>query len=253
MIRPNRRCRDNAIKYCRANARRPRIAKFTRKFEHGNIWDAGIPRVLRCVAMKLSDGSIFSKLLALASSGSEDALGQLLHSYRSYLKLLARIPVHNMGSAVDASDIVQEVCLRAYRSFRQFRGTQEIELTAWLRRILANCLIDHHRKHHSQAQRQRDAHSLTQALDQSSLQWSARLVGAGLAPGDQAEQREAMVLLAEAIDRLPADYREAIILRQLEELPTAEVARRMGRTAESVRKLWARGLVQLRQELRGLS
>jgi hypothetical protein len=49
------------------------------------------------------------------------------------------------------------------------------------------------------------------------------------------------VILAEALDRLPPDYREVIVLRQWEELPFNEVARRMGRSVDSVQKLWIRG------------
>jgi RNA polymerase sigma-70 factor (ECF subfamily) len=51
------------------------------------------------------------------------------------------------------------------------------------------------------------------------------------------------------LGRLPGDYREVIILRYLEGLPLADVAARMGRSVESVRKLWTRGLVQLRRTL----
>ena len=61
-------------------------------------------------------------------------------------------------------------------------------------------------------------------------------------PSQQAARREQAVLLAEALARLPEDYREVIILRHLEGLTFPEVAERMGRTVDSVKKLWARGL-----------
>jgi RNA polymerase sigma-70 factor (ECF subfamily) len=48
---------------------------------------------------------------------------------------------------------------------------------------------------------------------------------------------------------LPADYREVIILRHLEELTFPEVAARMGRSLDSVEKLWARALPRLRRAL----
>jgi RNA polymerase sigma-70 factor (ECF subfamily) len=54
--------------------------------------------------------------------------------------------------------------------------------------------------------------------------------------------------LAEVLARLPADYREVIILRNIEELPFKEVAERMGRGEGAVRMLWMRALTQLRQE-----
>jgi RNA polymerase sigma-70 factor (ECF subfamily) len=63
-------------------------------------------------------------------------------------------------------------------------------------------------------------------------------------------QREQGVLLAEALARLPADYREVVVLRHLEELEFPEVARRMGRSVGSVKKLWVRALGSLRRLLR---
>jgi RNA polymerase sigma factor (sigma-70 family) len=53
--------------------------------------------------------------------------------------------------------------------------------------------------------------------------------------------------------RLPDDFREVIVLRNVEELPHEEVARRMGRSPGAVRMLWVRALARLRQELDSLS
>jgi RNA polymerase sigma-70 factor (ECF subfamily) len=54
------------------------------------------------------------------------------------------------------------------------------------------------------------------------------------------------VLLADIIKSLPAAYGEVIILRHLEGLPLAAVAARMGRSVDSVKKLWVRGIARLR-------
>jgi len=54
------------------------------------------------------------------------------------------------------------------------------------------------------------------------------------------------VLLADALERLPEDYREVIVLRNLQGLSFPEVAERMGRSVGSVEKLWMRGLARLR-------
>jgi RNA polymerase sigma-70 factor (ECF subfamily) len=59
-------------------------------------------------------------------------------------------------------------------------------------------------------------------------------------------RREQRVILADALAKLPDEYREAVVLRFLEGLSFAEVAARMGRSVDSVRKLWTRGLAQLR-------
>jgi RNA polymerase sigma-70 factor (ECF subfamily) len=59
-------------------------------------------------------------------------------------------------------------------------------------------------------------------------------------------------LLADALERLPESYREVLILHHLEELPFPEVARRMGKSVDSVEKLWARALARLRRALEGV-
>ena len=64
-----------------------------------------------------------------------------------------------------------------------------------------------------------------------------------------AHRREQSLLLAEALERLAADYREVIILRHIESLSFAETAERMGRSVDSVEKLWVRALAKLRKEM----
>ena len=68
-------------------------------------------------------------------------------------------------------------------------------------------------------------------------------------PSQRVVRREQAVLLADALEQLPADYREVIILSHLEELSFPEVARRMGRTIDSVKNVWARALAKLRRSL----
>jgi RNA polymerase sigma-70 factor (ECF subfamily) len=55
--------------------------------------------------------------------------------------------------------------------------------------------------------------------------------------------------VAEALARLPDDYREVIVLRHLEELTFPEVAARLQRTVDSVQKVWVRALAKLRQSM----
>ena len=66
-------------------------------------------------------------------------------------------------------------------------------------------------------------------------------------PSQQAARREQSVLLANALAKLPPDYRETLVLRHLQGLTFPEISRRMGRSQDSVEKLWVRGLARLRQ------
>ena len=91
--------------------------------------------------------------------------------------------------------------------------------------------------------------SLEQSLAESSGRLGSLLAASGTSPSQQAARHEQEVLLAAALARLPDDYREVVILRNLEGLSHEEVARRMDRSAGAVRMLWVRALTRLREEL----
>jgi RNA polymerase sigma-70 factor (ECF subfamily) len=191
------------------------------------------------------------QLLRLAQGGDAGARGQLLEMYRHYLTLLARVQIgRRLQGKVDASDVVQEAFLKAHRDFGQFRGGSEGEWVSWLRQILALNLAQLVR-HYCGTQRRdvRLERQLAAELDQSSRVLDRGLAAPQSSPSEQAARREQAVLLANALGRLPADYREVIILSHLERLPFPEVARRMGRTVDSVKHLWARALDRLRRLL----
>jgi RNA polymerase sigma-70 factor (ECF subfamily) len=90
---------------------------------------------------------------------------------------------------------------------------------------------------------------LEDSLDRSSDVLDGGFVAAESTPSNCAARRERAVQVAEALDRLPVHYREVVVLRHLEGLKFEEIARRMERSVDSVKKLWARSLAQLRDQL----
>jgi RNA polymerase sigma-70 factor (ECF subfamily) len=190
-------------------------------------------------------------LLTAARQDGEPALGRLLERYRAYLGLLARAQIgRHLRSRADSSDVVQETFLAAHRDFAKFRGTSEAEFVAWLRNILAARLADLVRRHlKAKARDARLEKRLAGDLDRSSQALAFALAARGPSPSQEAARRELGVLLADAIKALPADYGEVIVLRHLEGLSFAEVAARMGRSVDSVEKLWVRALARLRHRL----
>ena len=55
--------------------------------------------------------------------------------------------------------------------------------------------------------------------------------------------------LAEALEQLPADYREILLLRHFQGVTFPAIARRLGKSLDSVKNMWLRGLAQLRRAL----
>jgi RNA polymerase sigma-70 factor, ECF subfamily len=192
-------------------------------------------------------------LLERARAGDTDAFGQLLSQYHNYLRLMARALVGaTLKLQLDSSDLVQEAFLEAHRDFMQFEGSTEAELLAWLRRILARNLADGARYQKAALRDHRRQQSLESLLEQSSLSVQEALAAAAPTASAVAAQRERAVLLADALESLPADYREVVILRNLEGLKFGEVATRMGRTSGAVRMLWARAIERLSEALEDL-
>ena len=194
-------------------------------------------------------------LLGLARGGDEVALGRLLESYSNYLTLLARVQIgRRIQGKVDAGDVVQEVFLEVHRQFEHFRGTTEAEFVAWLRKILAGQLALTLRRYLGTKGRDVNLErELGAQLDQSSQAMDGGFVASTSTPSQHVSKREQAVLLADALGKLPPDYREVIVLRHLEALPFAEVAGRMGRSEDSVQKLWVRALANLRRSMDGVS
>jgi RNA polymerase sigma-70 factor, ECF subfamily len=187
----------------------------------------------------------------LRESGSDSHGLVDLERYRSWLGLLARLQVEpRFRAKFDPSDIVQQTMLEAVQDWPKFRGSTEAELAAWLRQILAHVLLHEMRRFGGAQRRDVDREvSLEQALAESSRRLGEALASPGSSPSERASRQELELRLADALARLPADYAEVILLRNVEGLSHDEIAERMGRGVGAVRMLWVRALARLRREL----
>lgn len=193
-------------------------------------------------------------LILAARKGQRDALGALLDLYRNYVSLLARTQIDSgLAARVSPSDVVQETMFEACRDFAQFRGQSEGEFIGWLRGILVSTLarlIEHHIKTQKRTiGREVSIDDCRREVDRSAMRLENAFAGAWSSPSAQASRRERAAILADQLTGLPPDYREVIVLRNLEGLSFEEVACRMGRTAGAVRVLWVRAVERLRNEL----
>jgi RNA polymerase sigma-70 factor (ECF subfamily) len=187
-------------------------------------------------------------LLILAKAGYGPALVRLLDRYRDPLTEQARSQVgRRLRVKLDVEDLLQEVSLEAFRDIGKFRGSTEGEFLCWLRKILDSILLNQVRHYFGTARRDlRRERRIAADPEDSSRGREGDLVAPHTSPTQQAARRERASLLAEAIETLPGTYREVIVLRHLEGLSFPEVARRMGRTEDSIKNMWVRALHRLR-------
>ena len=183
-------------------------------------------------------------------AGDTKAVAEL-ERYRSWLGLLARLQVEpRFRAKFDPSDIVQQTMLEAVRDWprvsRRHRGRAGgLAAADPGSRVAAR---------DAPLRRRRAARCRPRGLARAS---AGRVVastgrcarGPGSSPSEQAGRHELELRLADALARLPADYAEIILLRNVEGLSHEEAARRMGRGVGAVQMLWVRALARLRQEL----
>lgn len=197
-----------------------------------------------------SDNSQLANWLALARQGDESARNQLFAACRSYVAVIARVQLHRrLQAKVDPSDLVQQSLLEAHRGFDDFRGQTPQDWLAWLKHVVQHNAVDADKHYRGAARRDlRREHNPTPVDGSASrAPWSP--VDPSPSPSQFVLQSERELGLAAAIERLPDDYRQVILLRNVERLPFDEVARRMDRTRGACQMLWARAVEQLRSIL----
>jgi len=195
------------------------------------------------------DSSEFADLIAAARSGSDEAIGELIENCRGYLLVVANQDLdHGLRGKIGASDIVQETMMSAQIAISDFRGESYDEFVGWLRSILVNDLRETRRKFRGTEKRQVDRELPLVGDSQVGVPLS-ELVEQLATPGSQAIAKEEARALTDAMDRLSDEYRQVLELRHWQQLSFVDVGQQMGRSADAARKLWARAILVLQQEL----
>src|SRR5262245_10200320 len=187
--------------------------------------------------------------LPAARAGSREALGRVLESARQYLVSIARQELDpDLRAKNSPSDLVQETFVEAQCAFGHFQGDTEAELLAWLRQLLLH-RAGKLRRHYRDTQKRRLAREVALGGDSTSNGPADGLAANMLSPSGQAMEHEQDQALQAALGRLPDDYRRVICLRYQEQLPFEEIGRLLQRSPDAARKLWARAVERLHEEL----
>ncbi len=187
------------------------------------------------------------ELIGAARRGEKEQLGQLLQFYFNYLTVLASTQLDNrLRRRLNPSDLVQETMLAAHRDFVAFRGTTPQEFVAWLRQILINVLhgaiARHVKAGKRDIRREISIDEIGQGLDRSAANLASLLPSPVSNPSGKVHAQERAAELADHLALLRPDYREVIVLRNLQGLSFEEIATQMERSAGAVRMLWLRAI-----------
>jgi RNA polymerase sigma-70 factor (ECF subfamily) len=188
-------------------------------------------------AAKLLATSEGAELVRRCRAGDGAAWEEIVQNYSRRIYNLA----YRFTSRADtAEDLTQEVFIRVYRSLDQYNPKQG-DLQNWLMRLARNLIIDDYRK------RQR-APQDEAADDLEDHQYHLR--AAGNTVQREMERRELGVQVQAGIDKLSADLRTCVILRDIEELSYQEIVDLLEIPEGTVKSRINRGRIELAKILR---
>ncbi|MCI0463304.1 MAG: sigma-70 family RNA polymerase sigma factor [Gemmataceae bacterium] len=173
-----------------------------------------------------------------------------LERFRSYLLLLARARLDaRLRGKLDSSDLVQQTLLEAHQALPSFQMRSVAEQAAWLRQILARNLANAVRDLGRAKRDLARERSLQALLDESASRLEGWLAAEQSSPSQQAERHEQALRVAEALETLPDNQKEAVLLRYWEDLALAAIGQRMNLSTAAVTGLLQRGLRNLKKRL----
>jgi RNA polymerase sigma-70 factor (ECF subfamily) len=186
-------------------------------------------------------------LLEQAKSGNGEALSRLFEKHRRRLAVLVYYKLGSRSRAfTDEEDVVQEVCLRAFRDIDRFSYQSRGSFFRWLSTIADHVIIDRIRY------QDRDCRAGEEIRFRSESNPLGPEPADTKTPSRLLAHREAMERLLERLNALPEDYRQAILMAKIEGLSTVEMSGRLGKSREAVALLVYRAVKRFR-ELSGAS
>jgi RNA polymerase sigma-70 factor, ECF subfamily len=176
-----------------------------------------------------------------------DAVNRALGEYRAYLETLTCIHIDpRLRSEFSVSDLIQNTLLEAWRDLERIQALDADGRKRWLRKVLVHNLIDAVDRAQAGKRDARLKQSLDAAAQESSSRLQHWLAGEDTSPSEALVRFEEELRLVEALSKLDARQREAIILQYFHKCKYAEIGELMGCTIGAVAGLHAHGLKKLR-------
>lgn len=170
-----------------------------------------------------------------ALSGDAEAFGEIV---RRWERRIFALTYGILGREEDARDATQETFLAAFRNLRGFRG--EAKVSSWLHRIAVNQCIT----------RQRRAKVRNEsALEEEAERTSGFAAPLDHSPAKAAEGRQRTVAVRRALNGLPLELRQVVVMKEFEELTFREIAETLELPLSTVKSRLYTGLKQLQMRL----
>src|ERR1051325_2371362 len=176
------------------------------------------------------------QIVERALTGDAEAFGEIVQRWERRIFALA---FGMLGREEDARDATQETFLAAFRNLRGFRG--EAKVSSWLHRIAVNQCITRQRR-----AAVRTASGLDVEAEKDAAKFAAPLAAS---PARVAEGHEQTAAVRRAVNSLPAELRQVVVMKEFEELTFREIADALDVPLSTVKSRLYTALRQLQMRL----
>jgi RNA polymerase sigma-70 factor, ECF subfamily len=166
----------------------------------------------------LEDAQVAALLVRRCIAGDAVAWEEIVQRYH---RRIYNIRYRFAGSADDAQDLTQEVFIRMYRTLNSYDVARGAFMT-WVTTLSRNLLVDHFRK--TKHDRLTDSLDTTASDNPDAMTLSDRIPDEGPAPDSGVQSRETRDAVHQALQKLSPELREAVILRDLQDMDYREIA-----------------------------
>jgi RNA polymerase sigma-70 factor (ECF subfamily) len=178
------------------------------------------------------------QIVRLCMDGDSGAWSQLV---REHHRRVYGLCYRFTGSGADAEDLTQDVFLKIYSNLASF-DTGRGSLQVWITTMTRNLLVDNFRR----TKNQRATASLDEGWDQTEeLKPVDRLTARDASPHEMAARKELEKMVQDALSLVSVELREAVILRDLQDMDYKEIAQVLGIPEGTVKSRISRGRAEL--------
>lgn len=187
----------------------------------------------------MDDNQAVNALVRRCVAGDAAAWQEIVQQYN---RRIYNICYRFCGSSDDAADLTQEVFIKIYRTLNTFDGTRAAFMT-WVTTVTRNLLVDHFRK--GKYDRMTDSLEATSGSQEDGLSLGEQLEDQSASPEERVSSSQTQKMVHEALQKLSPELREAVILRDLQDLDYKEIAQVLKIPEGTVKSRINRGRTEL--------
>jgi RNA polymerase sigma-70 factor (ECF subfamily) len=195
--------------------------------------------------MSKSTGQLSDKEIVERFNSGDNSVFSVLAD--RYLNKAYQIAYGILGNKQDAEEVSQDVFLRIYKALPKFRG--DAEFSTWMYRIAVNLAKNKYRWNKSRGSKKNISIQASLGNDEDSFSLEDRISDESPLPDEKVELSEFEQNIMDEIEELPELYREALILRNVEEMSYEDIAKVLGCKLGTIKSRIARAREELKSRL----